>query len=124
MAAAGRAKNIWSASRASAILPDCAPSCRSRRRPISITSRKIDRYATWIGELYLERCQGCYTTQARNKRFNRKMELALRDLEFVSAAAAHLTGHPYPHDRLEEIWKEVLLYQFHDILPGLVDARL
>ena len=24
----------------------------------------------------------------------------------------------YPADKLEQIWKEVLLYQFHDILPG------
>jgi alpha-mannosidase len=87
-------------------------------------AKGADRYATWVGELYLERCQGCYTTQARNKRFNRKMELALRELEFACAAAAHLTGHPYPHDRLEEIWKEVLLYQFHDILPGSSITRV
>jgi alpha-mannosidase len=30
----------------------------------------------------------------------------------------------YPHARLERIWKEVLLYQFHDILPGSSIARV
>src|SRR5437868_13803905 len=33
-----------------------------------------ERYARWRGELYLERHQGTFTTQARNKRFNRKIE--------------------------------------------------
>ncbi len=82
------------------------------------------RYPTWRGELYLERHQGTYTTQARSKRYNRKLELALRELEFASAMAAELAGHVYPHARLEEIWKEVLLYQFHDILPGSSIARV
>ena len=27
-------------------------------------------------------------------------------------------GYAYPAERLDEVWKEVLLYQFHDILPG------
>ena len=27
-------------------------------------------------------------------------------------------GRAYPAETLETIWKEVLLYQFHDILPG------
>ena len=27
-------------------------------------------------------------------------------------------GHAYPYDELEEIWRDVLLNQFHDILPG------
>ena len=31
-------------------------------------------------------------------------------------------GQPtYPYDELDRIWKTVLLHQFHDILPGLVD---
>jgi alpha-mannosidase len=76
-----------------------------------------ERYKTWKGELYLEKHQGTFTSQARNKRFNRKMEKALRELEFVSSLA--LTGGgDYPSTELETIWKEVLLYQFHDILPG------
>jgi alpha-mannosidase len=76
------------------------------------------RFPTWVGELYLERHEGTLTTEARNKRYNRKMELALRDLEWSSVLGGLLTGTPYPRARLEAIWREVLLYQFHDILPG------
>ncbi|MFH1570822.1 MAG: glycoside hydrolase family 38 C-terminal domain-containing protein [Gemmatimonadota bacterium] len=77
-----------------------------------------ERLPTWVGELYLERHQGTLTTQARNKRYNRKLELALRDWEWSAAAAGLLTGYPYPRERLDAVWREVLLYQFHDILPG------
>jgi alpha-mannosidase len=83
-------------------------------------SQDAHRYQTWRGELYLEKHQGTLTSQARNKRFNRKLEKALRELEFAAVLAGR-TGdavYPYPADELEEIWKEVLLYQFHDILPG------
>jgi alpha-mannosidase len=83
-----------------------------------------DTYATWAGELYLERHQGTYTTQGRSKRYNRKLELALRELEFAAAIAAEFAGASYPHAELERIWKEVLLYQFHDILPGSSITRV
>ncbi|MZQ86599.1 alpha-mannosidase [Paenibacillus sp. 5J-6] len=75
------------------------------------------RYKTWKGELYLEKHQGTLTSQARNKRYNRRIEKALRELEF--AAALNLPhASAYPSEELDAIWKEVLLYQFHDILPG------
>ncbi len=79
---------------------------------------EADRFPTWVGELYLERHEGTLTTEARNKWYNRKMELALRDLEWTSVLAGALTGADYPTERLQTIWREVLLYQFHDILPG------
>ena len=71
------------------------------------------RFPTWVGELYLERHAGTLTTEARNKWYNRRMEQALRELEWTAAWAGD-----YPAARLGEIWREVLLYQFHDILPG------
>ncbi|SDS10935.1 alpha-mannosidase [Paenibacillaceae bacterium GAS479] len=77
-----------------------------------------DRYETWRGELYLEKHQGTLTSQGRNKWYNRKLEKALRELEFAAVLAEMTDGSPYPAKQLEEIWKEVLLYQFHDILPG------
>ena len=82
-----------------------------------------DRYAKWCGELYLERHQGTLTSQARNKRFNRRLEFALRELEYF---AARIGGNlsAYPQADLERIWKEVLLYQFHDILPGSSITRV
>ena len=76
------------------------------------------KYKTWRGELYLEKHQGTYTTQARNKKYNRKMELSLRELEYASVLAWMKGEKEYPQSEIEIIWKEVLLYQFHDILPG------
>ena len=76
-----------------------------------------DSFQTWRGELYLEKHQGTLTSQARSKLYNRKMEKAARELEFASVLVARL-GRTYPSETLETIWKEVLLYQFHDILPG------
>lgn len=69
------------------------------------------------GELYLEKHQGTYTTQARNKRMNRRCEFGLQNLEALCVWAG-LKGRPYPYEMLEELWKQVLLLQFHDILPG------
>jgi alpha-mannosidase len=82
------------------------------------------RYPIWQGELYLERHQGTYTTQGQIKRQNRKLEIALRELEQAAAIAATAAAAPYPHGPLERIWKEALLYQFHDILPGSSIARV
>jgi alpha-mannosidase len=72
----------------------------------------------WVGELYLELHRGTYTSQAKNKQGNRRSEHLLREAELWSATAAVRTGHPYPYDELDRIWKIVLLHQFHDILPG------
>ncbi len=76
-----------------------------------------EKLPAYRGELYLEKHQGTYTTQGRNKRFNRKTEYALEDLETL-CAAAWLKGRPYPQEQLDAWWKEALLYQFHDIIPG------
>lgn len=76
-----------------------------------------DKLYTYRGELYLEKHQGTYTSQAHNKKFNRQMEYALMDTEFAGVLAG-IEGEAYPKEELEKIWKEVLLYQFHDILPG------
>jgi alpha-mannosidase len=81
-------------------------------------NKNKDRYKTWKGELYLEKHQGTYTSQARNKKYNRKLEIALRELELAASIALVKSGKEYPQKEIEDIWKEVLLYQFHDILPG------
>jgi alpha-mannosidase len=80
--------------------------------------KDADRFAAWSGELYLERHSGTLTTEARNKWYNRKVEQALRELEWTASLAVLYAGAEYPAQRLEIIWREVLLYQFHDILPG------
>ncbi len=71
----------------------------------------------WSGELYLEYHRGTYTTQARTKTWNRKMELLLRETELF-AAMAMADGFAYPAKEIEAQWRLLLTNQFHDILPG------
>ena len=73
------------------------------------------RYDVYKGELYFERHQGTYTSQCKSKWYNRTLEFALHELEFLLAM---INPADYPVEELEAIWKEFLLYQFHDILPG------
>ena len=80
-------------------------------------------YHTWTGELYLACHQGTYTA-GRNKRHNRLMELVFIPLSswlpFRRSRPVALIRHP----RSERLWKETLLYQFHDILPGSSITRV
>ena len=71
----------------------------------------------WVGELYLEIHRATYTAQARTKRYNRMLELLLREVELWSVMA-EAAGVPYPKEDLERHWRTVLTNQFHDILPG------
>lgn len=72
----------------------------------------------WVGELYLELHRGTYTSQAKTKRGNRDSEHLLREAELWATTATVRSGFDYPYEQLDRIWKEVLLNQFHDILPG------
>jgi alpha-mannosidase len=72
-----------------------------------------------VGELYFELTRGCYTTQSRIKRANRLSEYALRDVEILSVIAASKdAAFSYPAQELDNLWKLLLLNQFHDIIPG------
>ncbi len=77
-----------------------------------------DQLPVWNGEFYLEYHRGTYTSQARNKRNNRKSEFLLHDAEFLAAWATLLTGRDYPHEAVAKAWELICLNQFHDILPG------
>ena len=72
----------------------------------------------WLGEMYLEFHRGIYTSQARTKQGNRRVEALLVEAELWAAAAYLRAGMPYPYDELDELWKVALLGQFHDVLPG------
>lgn len=88
---------------------------------IEDTERKVKdnpRLPVWSGELYLEYHRGTYTSMAKNKRNNRKAELALHDLEALACMVRDAAGEPYPADELYAMWQTVLLNQFHDIIPG------
>lgn len=80
-----------------------------------------DELLTWKGELYFELHRGTYTSQARTKYYNRRCESLLREAEMLSLIngiiSSDLEGL-YPGGKLEALWKDVLLNQFHDVLPG------
>lgn len=77
-------------------------------------------FVTWYGELYFELHRGTYTTQANNKRNNRKAEILLHDIEYLATLATvrGVEGYKYPKKDLDKMWEGVLLCQFHDCLPG------
>ncbi|MEV0298338.1 glycoside hydrolase family 38 C-terminal domain-containing protein [Nocardia sp. NPDC050710] len=72
----------------------------------------------WVGELYLELHRATLTSQAKTKQGNRRSEHLLREAELWCTTAAVRKNLEYPYAALDRIWKTVLLYQFHDILPG------
>ncbi|HIU76249.1 MAG TPA: alpha-mannosidase [Candidatus Pelethocola excrementipullorum] len=77
-----------------------------------------DQYVhTWDGELYFEYHRGTYTSQTANKKFNRKLEFALFESEWISSLA-FISGNDYPLEEIKKVWQCVLLHQFHDIIPG------
>lgn len=79
---------------------------------------KTDQYVhTWDGELYLEYHRGTYTSQAWNKKMNRRLEFALAECEWLSEMAK-LNGAKYDQDTLVTSWQTILRNQFHDIIPG------
>ncbi|KAF1819364.1 glycoside hydrolase family 38 protein [Dissoconium aciculare CBS 342.82] len=77
-------------------------------------------FVTWYGELYFELHRGTYTTQANNKRNNRKSEVLLYDIEYLATLASieGKSSYTYPKKEIDFMWESVLLCQFHDCLPG------
>ncbi len=80
---------------------------------------ELPRPPVWVGELYLELHRATLTSQHKTKQGNRRAEHLLVEAELWAATAA-MRGlqSSYPYTELDELWKQVLLHQFHDILPG------
>lgn len=78
---------------------------------------------TYVGELYFSAHRGTYTSQAAVKKNNRRSELALREMELWSCLAMD-HGFTYDLGRADALWKQLLLHQFHDILPGSSIGRV
>ncbi len=76
-----------------------------------------ENLSVWDGELYLEMHRGTFTTKSNLKKMNRLLEFRLRTAELLFSLQA-LQGGAYPGDALRDLWKKLLLNQFHDILPG------
>ncbi|MEI6148837.1 MAG: glycoside hydrolase family 38 C-terminal domain-containing protein [bacterium] len=103
---------------------DCEglPKCR-QAAPVAFFDEMLksaDRHKlpVWVGELYFQAHRGTYTSQARTKKGNRRVEVELREAELWGSAAAWLANATYPLANADRLWKDVLLCQFHDIIPG------
>ncbi|MEX1105534.1 MAG: glycoside hydrolase family 38 C-terminal domain-containing protein [Ilumatobacteraceae bacterium] len=74
----------------------------------------------WRGELYFEMHRGTLTSQIETKVGNRRCERLLREAElwWASADAVPAEVRAAVQAELDELWKAVLVQQFHDIIPG------
>lgn len=69
----------------------------------------------WSGELYFEMHRGTLTSQLKTKRGNLRCERLLREAEALGVLAGISFDELVTIDRLV---KDMLVLQFHDILPG------
>ncbi len=76
-----------------------------------------DELPVWFGEMYIETHRGTLTTEGKNKRANRMAEIMYQNAEKLGVYAELLGLNP-DWSLLHEGWKEILLLQFHDVLPG------
>ena len=79
--------------------------------------KKREKLPVWKGELCVETHQGTYTTIADVKRNNRYIEMAFRRLDLLSVLA-NTKGANAGYEETVKYWKNLLLCQFHDVLPG------
>lgn len=88
-------------------------------KPAQFFFDKLETYKPvmdiYKGELYLENHQGTLTSQANLKKAHRHMESRLKTIETLLVQSEQYRDYEV---ELEGIWKEHLLYEFHDILPG------
>ena len=76
------------------------------------------------GELELtNHSAGSLTSQAYQKRWNRKNELLADAAERASVAASWMGQRPYPQRRLNDAWALVMGGQFHDIMAGTATPK-
>ena len=86
---------------------DYFKAAESVREKVPVVDRELNRIFT-----------GCYTTQSRIKRGNRRAETALRNAETLNALTARELGEAYADRGYEKAWQNTLLTHFHDIITG------
>ncbi|MDD5705994.1 MAG: glycoside hydrolase family 38 C-terminal domain-containing protein, partial [Kiritimatiellae bacterium] len=86
----------------------------------------------WSGELEIPYFQGTFTTHARLKRLNRRLEYKFREVEWLAVMAmpgvleplaaalgsARTDALDYPSEELTSCWKRLLTSHFHDAITG------
>lgn len=81
-------------------------------------AKELKHIPKWVGELYLEFHRGTYTSAAKNKKNNRTSELLYQKAETVGVFDKLLCGAEYNRKGYYDGWHEILINQFHDIIPG------
>ena len=97
--------------------------------PVKFFEDAISKYEIsriYEGELWYSEHKGCYTSQAKVKKLNRKSENALREAEFWTTLfdTKNITDIYKTKEKLDLLYKDVLFNQFHDIIPGTSIARV
>lgn len=96
-----------------------------KESPVQILHSSPEQYMSEpIGDLPVFRkslnpCMpGCLTSMVQVKQLHRKLEAELYSAEKIASAAAIQVGMVYPMEELEAAEKDLMLSEFHDILPG------
>src|SRR6185295_14792335 len=91
---------------------------------LNIRPDQIKGLPRYEGDLLLtDHSAGSITSQAYQKRWNRKNELLADAAEKASIGAMWLGSRIYPQERLNKAWTLVMGGQFHDILPGTATPK-
>ena len=91
---------------------------------LNIRPEQIKNLPRYEGDLLLtDHSAGSITSQAYQKRWNRKNELLADAAEKASVGAMWLGSRVYPQERLNNAWTLVMGGQFHDILPGTATPK-
>jgi alpha-mannosidase len=104
---------------AAAELPECRWS--SAAEVLDDMAGFAERLPVVRGELEFQ-FTGTYTSNAANKRWNRRLESLLTGAEKLCAWAS-LHGFPYPSTQFEQAWRDLCVNQFHDIACGCCCAE-
>jgi len=91
---------------------------------LDIKPNQISRLPRYSGDMELtNHSAGSLTSEAYQKRWNRKNELLADAAEKASIAAEWLGGRPYPLKRLNDAWTLVMGGHFHDIMAGTATPK-
>ncbi len=91
---------------------------------LDIPPEQAVHFPRYQGDLELtEHSAGSLTSEAYQKRWNRKNELLADAAERASVTALWLGGREYPQQRLNDAWTLVLGGQFHDIMAGTATPK-
>lgn len=77
------------------------------------------RLPVFKGELLMDvHATGCYTSHTEIKKLNRRIEWLLSSAEALGVLAERLGVMEYPSWTFDQIWKRILVHQFHDDITG------